>query len=331
MTNMKLIVVINHRVQIWEAPAWFDQKLRQEFPQWEIIRFSTNTGNPEEFKDADVIFSSSLTPEQFGSANHLQWIHSPSAAIHQFLFPELVRSHVTLTNGRYVHGLVVAEHVIALIFALAKNLPRSMRLQTQHAWGQAEMAPEGFRPREIAGATLGLVGLGSIGANVAKHAAALGMRVIATRENPAKPKPEGAEQVFPASELSRLLRESDYVVLTVPVTASTEKLINEQRLKEMNRQACLINVGRGTLIDEVALAQALKNKTIAFAALDVFEKEPLPESSPLWDLENALITPHIAGFSDKVWERQYAFFTENLRRFIDRQPLSAIVDKQKGY
>ena len=328
---MKLIVVINHRVQMWEAPAWFDQKMRQEFPQMEIVRFSTQDGNPNEFNDTDVIFSSMLTPEQFTAAPKLRWIHSPSAAIQQFLFPELVRSNVTLTNGRYVHGGVVAEHVIALIFALAKNLPSSMRLQAQHAWGQAEMAEEGARPREIAGATLGLVGLGSIGGDVARHAAGLGMRVIATRENPSKPKPEGVEQVFAANELSKLLRESDYVVLTAPVTASTEKLINAERLKEMKPKACLINVGRGALVDEAALAEALQNKTIAAAALDVFEKEPLPENSPLWDLENVLITPHIAGFTDKVWERQYAFFTENLKRFLNGQPLSAIVDKQKGY
>lgn len=328
---MKLIVVINHRVQMWEAPVWFDQRMRQDFPQVEIVRFLTRQDDPAEFKDANVIFSSSLTVEQFTSAKKLRWVHSPSAAIHQFLFPELIRSNVTLTNGRYVHGGVVAEHVIALIFALAKNLPRSMRLQAQHVWGQAEMAEEGSRPREIAGATLGLVGLGSIGGDVAKHAAALGMRVIATRENLTKPKPEGVEQVFPANELSKLLHESDYVVLTAPVTNSTEKLINEQRLKEMKPKACLINVGRGALVDEAALAQALKNKTIAAAALDVFEKEPLPESSPLWDLENALITPHIAGFTDKVWERQYAFFTENLKRFLNGQPLSAVVDKQKGY
>ena len=328
---MKLIVVINHRVQMWESPAWFDQKMRQAFPQIEIVRFSTKDGNLKEFKDADIIFSSSLSSEQFAAAPQLRWIHSPSAAIHQFLFPELVRSHVTLTNGRYVHGSVVAEHVIALIFALAKNLPRSVRLQAQHSWGQTEMAEEGARPREIVGTTLGLVGLGSIGGDVAKHAAVLGMRVIATRENPNKPKPESVERVFAANELSKLLSQSDYVVLTAPVTASTEKLINAERLKEMKPKACLINVGRGALVDQAALTQALQNKRIAAAALDVFEKEPLPESSPLWDLENALITPHIAGFTDKVWERQYAFFTDNLKRFFNGQPLSAVVDKQKGY
>lgn len=328
---MKLLVMIQHRFELWEAPAWFDQKLRQDFPKLQIVRFSTRDGREEELDDAGIIFTWTLKPDQFERAAQLQWIHCPSAAVHPLIFPELVRSSVVLTNGRNVHGPVVAEHVLALIFALAKNLPFAMRLQARHVWGPELMWAESAHPREVAGATLGLVGVGSIGREVAKSAAALGMGVIATRQDPGKPVPEGVRKVFAANELPKMLAESDYVVLAAPITASTQKMIDEKCLAAMKPSACLINVGRGALLDEAALAHALRTKKIAAAALDVFEKEPLPQDSPLWDMENVLITPHTAGLTNKLWQRQYAVFSENLKRFMNGQPLLAVVDKQKGY
>lgn len=328
---MKLIVMIQHQFEVWEAPAWFDQKLRQDFPGVRIVRFSTRDGCEQEFDDAEIIFTWTLKPEQFACDARLQWIHCPAAGVHQLMFPELVNSNVLLTNGRNVHGPVVAEHVLASIFALAKNLPYAMRLQEKHLWGQELMWAEGARPREVSGATLGLVGIGSIGREVAKSAASLGMNVIATRQDPGKPAPEGVRKVFATNELSTMLAESDYVVLAVPVTTSTKKMIDAKHLAAMRPSACLINVGRGAVLDEAALAHALRTKMIAAAALDVFEKEPLPQDSPLWDMENVLITPHTAGLTDKLWERQYAFFSGNLRRFMNGQPLLAVVDKQKGY
>lgn len=328
---MKLLVIIQHRSEFWEAPAWFDQKLRRDFPGLKIVRFSTRDGREEELDDAEIIFTWVLKPEQFQRAAKLKWIHCPAAAVNQLIFPELVKSDVVLTNGRKVHGPAVAEHVLALIFAMAKNLPYAMRLQAKHVWGPELMWTESARPREISGATLGLVGVGSIGSEVAKSAAALGMDVIATREDPRKPVPEGVRTVFATSELLQMLAESDYVVLTAPVTPATQKMIDEKCLAAMKPSACLINVGRGALLDEAALTNALRSKNIAAAALDVFEKEPLPQDSPLWDMENVLITPHTAGLTDKLWERQYAFFSENLKRFMNGQPLLALVDKQKGY
>ena len=328
---MKLIVMIQHQFELWEAPGWFDQRLREDFPGLQIVRFSTRDGREQELDDAEIIFTWALKPEQFARAARLQWIHCPAAAVHQLMFPELVNSNAILTNGRNVHGKVVAEHVLALIFALAKNLPYAMRLQARRVWGPELMWAENARPREVSGATLGLVGIGSIGREVAKSAAALGMNVIATRQDPNKPMPESVREVFATNDLSAMLAESDYVVLAVPVTASTKKMIDAERLAAMRPNACLINVGRGSVLDEVALEHALRTKKIAAAALDVFEQEPLPQDSPLWEMENALITPHTAGLTEKLWERQYAFFSENLRRFMNGQPLLAVVNKQKGY
>ena len=243
----------------------------------------------------------------------------------------MVKSDVVLTNAHEVHGPVVAEHVVALVFALAKKIPQAALLQQRRTWGQDAIWNQGTRPREVAGATLGLIGVGSIGRKVASMASALGMRVIAVREHPEKNMPEGVAAVYAPAEINDLLAQSNYVVVAAPLTPATRGLMNADRLAAMRPDAYLINVGRGPQVDEIALADALRNRRIAGAALDVFEQEPLPASSPLWELENLLITPHTAGLTEKLWERHYALFSENLRRYLAREPLLFIVDKQKGY
>ncbi|MGH9512096.1 MAG: D-2-hydroxyacid dehydrogenase [Terriglobales bacterium] len=328
---MKLLILPYHRLSLWNAPLWFSERLRDDFPQLNIIHLSDYDQIEEEIRDADVVMGWSLRPKQFIAAKKLRWVHSPAAAVHQLLFPEMVNSDVILTNARDVHGATVAEHAITLIFALAKKLPTAMRFQQQHTWGQSLVWESHPPPREIAGATLGLIGLGSIGREVAKRASLLGMRVIAVRESVKKDKPEDVEEVFAPSQLEAMLSQSDYVVLAAPVTDATRGMINADRLGHMKPDAHLINVGRGQLVDELALAEALRSNKIAGAALDVFDEEPLPAESPLWDLENLLITPHTAGFTEKMWERHYTLFTENLRRYLNHAPLIAIVDKKKGY
>ena len=328
---IKLLIATPHRLDLWIAPPWFSERLARDFPQLKIVQIDSFDNFAKELSDAEIAFTFALRPDQLEAAKKLRWIHSPSAAIHQFLFPEFVASDVILTNARDVHGPVVAEHVIALIFALAKKIPQAARFQQQHIWGQEIAWRAGQRPREIAGATIGLVGLGSIGRAVAKHAAALGMNVIAAREHPSQPKPEHVHEVLPSSRLEELLARSDYVVLAAPVTPATQSMISRPQLAKMKRDACIINVGRGVLIDEPALIEALRDHKIGGAALDVFEQEPLAPDSPLWDLDNLLITPHTAGMTEKLWERHYALFSENLSRYLKREPLLALVNKQGGY
>ncbi|HVO82208.1 MAG TPA: D-2-hydroxyacid dehydrogenase [Terriglobales bacterium] len=327
---MKLLIALHHRFELWNAPAWVSERLRQDFPQIEVVHLNGYEGIEDHLPDVQIAIAWSLRPEQFKLARKLRWIHSPAAAVHQLIFPELVNSDVILTNAREIHGPVVAEHVMALIFALAKQLPRAVPLQQKHVWGQ-EIVWRGFpRPREVAGATLGLVGLGSIGRVVVKLASGLGMRVIAVREHPEKGT-EGAEAVFGPARLDEMLAQADYVVLAAPLTSATRALIDAGRLAKMKADACLINVSRGPLLDEAALADALRTGRIGGAALDVFSKEPLPSESPLWDLDNLLITPHTAALTEKLWLRHYALIAENLRRHLAGQPLLAVVDKQKGY
>ena len=312
----KVLIATPHRLDLWIAPQWFGERLAKDFPQLKIVQAENSDAITREFPNAEIAFTFALSPEQLQAAKKLRWIHSPSAAIHQFLFPEFIASDVILTNARDVHGPVVAEHVIGLIFALAKKIPQAVHFQQQHVWGQEIAWRAGQRPREIAGATLGLVGLGSIGRAVANHAAALGMNVIAAREHPENPKPESVHEVLPSSALDELLARSDYVVLAAPVTAATQSMISRPQLAKMKADACVINVGRGALLDEPALIEVLRDHKIGGAALDVFEKEPLPPDSPLWDLENLLITPHTAGMTEKLWDRHYELFSENLRRYL---------------
>jgi phosphoglycerate dehydrogenase-like enzyme len=328
---MKLLIVLQHRFDLWQTPPWFVERLSKDFPQLEIVNLATYDRVPEEIRDAEILISWSLRPEQIKLAQKLRWIHSPAAAVHELLTAELVNSDVVVTNGRDVHGPVVAESVIAMVLALAKKYPQAARFQQKHFWGQQELWQEQPRPREVGGATLGLIGLGTIGRTAARYASALGMRVIAVRQQPGKGSPEGVEQVFSPAEIDIVLAQSDYVALVVPLTPETRNLMDAARLAKMKPDACLINVGRGALVDEGVLARALQERKIAAAALDVFVEEPLPASSPLWDLENVLIMPHTAGLTDKQWERQYALFSENLRRYLNHQPLLAVVDKQRGY
>ena len=326
----KLLIFVHHPFDQWNAPQWFADRVQQNFPQVRVVNLSDPKRVDEEIADAEIAVSWSIRPAQIASAKKLRWIHSPAAAVNQLMFPEIINSGIILTNAREVHGPVVAEHVIALIFALAKKIDGSVRLQQKHVWGQQILWDEVPRIREVAGATVGLIGLGSIGHAVARIAKSLGMRVIAAREHPEKGS-EGVDEVFGPAQIDEIFRQSDYVVLAAPVTDSTQAIANAVRLALMPREACLINVGRAPLVDEEALIHALREKKIGGAALDVFAEEPLPADSPLWDVPNLLITPHTAALTDKLWERHYTLFSENLRRYLDHRSLLGLVDKQRGY
>lgn len=356
---MKLLTLLHHRFDLWTAPAWFSERLRKDFPQIDIEQFNDYKVAEPHLADADVIVTWSLRPEQVRAAKKLRWVHSPAAAVHQLMIPEILNSDIVVTNASAVHGAVVAEHVIALVLAMAKRIPSLVRYQQKHEWSQQQLWNEHPRPREVSGATLGLVGLGSIGTEVARRALALDMRIVAIREHPERELPAAlgsgpwvfqspfsteahdsgicAEQpaariaVYGTDDLERMLSTADYVVLAAPQRESTRALINAVSLAKMKKDAYLINVARGPLVDESALVEALRRGLIAGAALDVFDTEPLPATSPLWDLPNVLITPHSAALTEQLWERHYAMISDNLRRFLAGDSLESAVDKCRGY
>ena len=327
---MKLLITLYHRFELWTAPAWLAGRIRTDFPMLTVVQLPNYDRVPEEIADAEIYFGWSLRPEQLAAAKKLRWIHSTAAAVHQLIIPELRDSSVVVTNARDIHGPVVAEHAIALLFALAKRLHSAMRFQQQKVWAQTQLWHQTPPPRELAGGAVLVLGLGSIGQGIARSARALGMHVIAVREHPEKGRAE-ANEVHAIAQLDELLPRADYVVIAAPLTEVTRNLFNAQRLAKMRRDAYLINVARGPIVDEAALLRALKSKQIAGAALDVFAAEPLASESPLWDLENLLITPHSASLSEKMWQRHYALISENLRRYLGGKELLNVVDKQKGY
>jgi phosphoglycerate dehydrogenase-like enzyme len=336
---MKVVIVTQYHFSLWNAPQSFIDRLRREFPAIEFV-YRSNYDNIESYiADADIIVGASVRPEQFRAAKKLRWIYSTAAAVHQLLFPELINSDVILTNASEVHGHCVAQHVIALIFAAARRIDVDVRYQQKRFWGQEDLWRERPRPREVDGATLGLVGVGAIGRDVARMASAVGMRVVVVREHPQRGvdwlPPDSPERsrhaVYGPDQLNRMLNEADFVVLAAPTTDRTQRLVNTERLSQMKPDSWLINVGRGALVDEAALVQALQKKIIGGAALDVFDTEPLPANSPLWGFENVIITPHVAGMTDKIWDRQFEFFSEDLHRFLAGKPLLGVVDKAKGY
>jgi len=329
---MKLLIALYHPFSLWTAPDWLAPRLRADFSDVTVAQLPgpRYEGIEREIEDADACIAWSIRPEQFVHANKLRWVHSPAAAVHQLMFPEMVSSNVIVTNARDVHGPVVAEHAVAVMLALAKKLPAAMRYQHARTWGQHAMWNEDPTITEVNGAKVLLVGLGSIGREFAHRARALGAHVTALREHPERGA-ETANAVAGMKDLPALLPEADFIVLAAPLTPGTRGIIDRKCLAQIKDSAYLINVSRGPLIDDEALVAALESEEIAGAALDVFAEEPLPESSAYWDLPNVLITPHTAAVTPKLWERHYAQITANLRRFLAGEPLHGIVDKTQGY
>jgi phosphoglycerate dehydrogenase-like enzyme len=327
---MKILLAIHHRFELWNAPEWLGSRLQGQFPRHSFVQLENLQNIGDEIVDAEVMIGWQLRPEQFAAAHKLRWIHATTAAVHQLMFPELVASNVRVTNSTGIHGPVVAEHAIALVFALAKGLPTALQYQQQRHWGQQELWSGSMRPREVAGATLGVIGLGAIGRETVRLAKAVGMKVIAMREHP-QLGGEGADRVLGPAEMNVLLTEADYVLLAAPLTPRTQTLFDDRTFSQMSRAGCFINVSRGALVDEGALERALRKGTIRAAALDVFQTEPLPPESTLWELGNLLITPHSAALTDRLWERHFVRICENLRRYEANQPLLGEVNKQKGY
>jgi len=327
---MKILIVHYHSFELWHAPSWIRERLHQDFPGHTFIQLQNYDRVPEEISDTDVFIGWSLRPEQFADARKLRWIHSPAAAVHQLMYPELIKSSVALTNSTGIHGPVVAEHAIAVLLALAKRLPQAMQYQAKHEWSQDQLWHGSPPPREVSDSTVLIVGMGSIGREFAARAKALGMKILAIRENPAKGL-DGADAVYSSSQIDEVLPQADYVLLCTPVTPATTGIMNAARLSKMKFDAYLINVARGPLIDEAALFDALQHRRIAGAALDVFNDEPLPANSPFWSLDNILITPHTAAVTDRLWERHYRLIVDNMKRFLAGQRLLNEVDKSRGY
>ena len=300
---------------------------RDEFPGVEFVHCPRQDELRDAIRDADV-FVGWLGREEFLAARKLKWIQSPSSGVNYYTaIPELVESEVLLTSARGTHACAVAESAIAMILARARGICDSIPCQQEHRWG-AELRNDVV---ELSGSVMGIIGLGAIGSRVAMLGHALGMRVVAVDLYPDR-KAEHVSELWGLDRLGDLLGESDYVVVTLPFTEKTDGMIGAAEIALMKPSAMLVGLGRGGIIEQDALARALREKRLAAAAMDVFTPEPLPPDSELWDLEGLLITPHIAGGTQLEARYLLDIFRENLGRFLkDELPLCNQVDKHRGF
>lgn len=297
-------------------------------PRAEIVFVDSPEAAIPELSDADGLIGG-ITPELLRAAPKLRWVQVGSAGVENVLFPEFVKSDATLTNCKIIQGPEISDHAFALLLALTRRLNELIPMKASKAWPQRQFQTD-RRPIELNGRTALVIGLGGIGNQIAQRAWAFGMDVLAVDPKDI-PMSRFVDRVARPDQLHELLPLADVVFMAVPDTEETRQMMGSTEFSLMKRDSFFIAVSRGKTYDGVALAKALDENRLAGAGLDVTEPEPLPPNSPLWEFDNVVITPHIAGQSDKFPDRQLAVFKENVRRFSEGLPLLNVIDKVKGY
>ena len=315
------------------------KKIQAAAGRMSVVNAAAEAQALDEVADADA-FAGKMTPGLLAAATQLRWVQSMTASLEHYVFPELIAHPCQLTNMRGLFSDIIADHVFGYILCFARNFHHYIRNQAERRWepagGESERPAFAAGPgtvnridrahMHLADQTLGVVGMGNIGTEVAKRGVAFGMRVLAVDPVEKQP-PEGVEAVWRPARLPDLLFVSDFVVIAAPHTPETVKLFRKPQFEEMKKTAYLINIGRGVIVDLADLTAALQQEEIAGAGLDVFEEEPLPGDHPLWGMENVIITPHVAGHSPRVAERHLRVLLDNVRRFAWGESLRNVVNK----
>lgn len=294
--------------------------------------------------NAEVLYTTRHFPEP-EEAPMLRWIQLHSAGMGGAMKHRIVQAEdimVTSTSG--MHATQIANYCLMMMLAFNYRLPKMMELQRESHWPEDREGT--FKPIDMQHQTLGIVGYGSIARELARLAHTMGMTVLATKRNVKNPAetqtdytPEGTgdpegkipERIYPGEALGTMATECDYLVVTVPLTEQTRHMVNERILNQMKNSAILINIARGSVVDEKALITALSQKKIGGAALDVFEEEPLSSTSPLWQMDNVIISPHVSGVTANYHEKAVDVFVANLQRYLDKRPLYNQLDREAGY
>ncbi|MCC6616219.1 MAG: D-2-hydroxyacid dehydrogenase [Anaerolineae bacterium] len=318
------------------------EKIRAVSPRLRVERHFPDVAE-KAWDDVEVLYTQRQFPDP-AQAPRLRWIQMHSAGIDHVVNQPIMQSEdveVTTTSG--IHATPMAEYCLMMMLAFAFELPVMMELKAKAEWPRGQT--KAIAPHFLRGQTLGIVGYGVIGRELARLADALGMQVLASKRDvmhpaehnayrlPGTGDPEGEipARIYPPEALRSMASQCDFLVIITPLTSESRHLINEEVLSGMKKSAVLINVARGPVVDEQALISALAANTIAGAALDVFETEPLPSTSPLWNLDNVIISPHIAGNSVDYHDRAAMVFIENLQRYLEKRPLLNVVDRARGY
>ena len=300
------------------------ERIHQAAPAVSVVVARDAAEAAREIVDADAIYGR-VDKDLLAAARRLRWIQSPAIGLERTMFPELIAHPLVMTNPRGIFADDIADHVMAMVTGFARQMPRSLRQQLQRRWNSRD-----YEVMHLPDCTLGIFGLGGIGTGVARRAAAFEMRVIAVDARRTD-RPAEVAELWPPSRLSDLLGQSDFVVICAPETPETRGLFDSSVFKAMKKSAYLINIGRGKIVKLDALVEALRAGELAGAGLDVFEVEPLPADHPLWDMENVVITPHIAGVGPHTGERRHRVLLDNLVRFAAGEPLINVVDKEKWF
>jgi len=268
-------------------------------------------------------FNTRIVEKAWPKADQLEWVHATSAGVDAILFPDIVDSNVPITNARGIFDRAIGEYVLGMTLAFAKDFPRTLALQRENRWQHRDS-------ERIVGKRMLVVGAGAIGRAIAKLARGAGMKVEGMAKNARDEDPD-FDRVYASGDLHTVLAEADYVVIAAPLTKATEHMFDADAFRHMNPSARLINIGRGPIVDTEALIKALNDGAFAGAALDVFEQEPLPGDSPLWDMDNVIISPHMAGDFAGWREALSEQFLDNFQRWRKGEKLFNVVDKGRGY
>jgi phosphoglycerate dehydrogenase-like enzyme len=300
------------------------ERLRSEFPEIKIIHETDLEKAPALMKDVDAMVGRARHINVMLEAENLRWMQTLTAGADAIPVDEVTRRNIVITNGSGIHAINLAEHILAFMLMFARGMPIMMRRQLNHEWNQQ------LQQFELEGQSLCVVGLGDIGLALAEKATALGMHVtgVKRRESPA---PACVEKLVTFEGMDQLVNEADHVAITLPLTNDTRRMFDHKRLSAMKPGSYIYNIGRGEIIDQDALIEHLRSGHIAGAGLDVTVPEPLPEDSPLWDVENAIITSHTGGRSPKRIDRFMELLIDNLNRYRNDEPLRNIVDLKAGY
>lgn len=327
--KLKIVVALSEREKDFENFSGVLSASPLLMNRVELIRSQNKEHLRELLPQTDILISFSITPENFQRAKNLKWIHLAVAGVDESVFSELLKSKVIITACKGMHSHTISEHILGMILCFAKGINLSTLRQVQKKWDFNEVMKQRF---ELNGKTLGIISLGGIGLELARKSKCLGMQVIGMKNRLKKgEKIRSIDRIMPKQKLLGLLSLSDFVALTLPLTDETFHLIGEKELAQMKSTAYIINTSRGKIIDETALISALESRRIAGAGLDVFEEEPLSPNSRLYDLENVIITPHVAGTMVDYFKKVAQIFKENLKRYLSGKKMINLVDKKLGY
>jgi phosphoglycerate dehydrogenase-like enzyme len=327
---MKVLVYISWPVKAWCIGDDHVRTLRERFPDVAFVHETNLDAAGRTLEDSDVAFTPFLKPEMIPLAPRLRWVHSSAAAVEGLLpLAALSAQGITVTNSRGVQAIPMAEHVMGGLLVLSRRFNRTLDAQRKRGWIQNDLCDDW--PWILHDKAMTIVGLGTIGLEVAKRAHAFGMRVTGVRRRADSSRPDFVDRVLTPDRLAEALAGCDVLVLSAPGVAATHRMIGARELALLNPGAILINVARAQIVDDGAMRSALGSGHLGGAVLDVFEREPLEADSPLWSMPNVVVTPHSSGFRASHWTDVVDLFTDNFRRFQRGEPLRNIVDTGAGY